>query len=102
MSQTTDAVIIYTDGACSGNPGPGGWGAIFAFWRKRKGIVRWGTGYHQQPHGITGCDFSAFGTEAPVQSGTFLRTLNMSKNGITQWDKKVGNLGAGKQLLRNR
>jgi ribonuclease HI len=22
----TDAVIIYTDGACRGNPGPGGWG----------------------------------------------------------------------------
>ena len=21
-------VTIYTDGACSGNPGPGGWGAI--------------------------------------------------------------------------
>ena len=21
-------VIIYTDGACSGNPGPGGWGAV--------------------------------------------------------------------------
>jgi ribonuclease HI len=21
-------VVIYTDGACSGNPGPGGWGAI--------------------------------------------------------------------------
>jgi ribonuclease HI len=24
----TDGVLIYTDGACSGNPGPGGWGAI--------------------------------------------------------------------------
>ena len=24
----TSEVIIYTDGACSGNPGPGGWGAI--------------------------------------------------------------------------
>lgn len=23
-----DKVTIYTDGACSGNPGPGGWGAI--------------------------------------------------------------------------
>ena len=23
-----EEVIIYTDGACSGNPGPGGWGAI--------------------------------------------------------------------------
>ena len=24
-------VTIYTDGACSGNPGPGGWGAILVF-----------------------------------------------------------------------
>jgi ribonuclease HI len=24
----TDTVEIWTDGACSGNPGPGGWGAI--------------------------------------------------------------------------
>jgi ribonuclease HI len=24
-------VTIYTDGACSGNPGPGGWGAILTF-----------------------------------------------------------------------
>ena len=27
-----DVVDIYTDGACSGNPGPGGWGAILR-WR---------------------------------------------------------------------
>ena len=25
---TATAVLIFTDGACSGNPGPGGWGAI--------------------------------------------------------------------------
>ncbi|HSV01960.1 MAG TPA: ribonuclease HI [Phenylobacterium sp.] len=24
----TPEVVIYTDGACSGNPGPGGWGAV--------------------------------------------------------------------------
>ena len=24
-------VVIYTDGACSGNPGPGGWGAILTY-----------------------------------------------------------------------
>jgi len=23
-----DKAVIYTDGACSGNPGPGGWGAV--------------------------------------------------------------------------
>lgn len=29
---TITAVDIYTDGACSGNPGPGGWGALIV-WR---------------------------------------------------------------------
>lgn len=29
-------VTIYTDGACSGNPGPGGWGAILDYKGKRK------------------------------------------------------------------
>ncbi|MDX1922854.1 MAG: ribonuclease HI [Alphaproteobacteria bacterium] len=31
-------VIIYTDGACSGNPGPGGWGAILRYGDKEKEI----------------------------------------------------------------
>jgi len=29
-------VTIYTDGACSGNPGPGGWGAILVHGKTRK------------------------------------------------------------------
>lgn len=29
-------VKIYTDGACSGNPGPGGWGAILIFGEHEK------------------------------------------------------------------
>jgi len=32
----SDPVVIYTDGACSGNPGPGGWGAILSFGAHRK------------------------------------------------------------------
>jgi len=31
-------VIIYTDGACSGNPGPGGWGTILIYGGHRKEI----------------------------------------------------------------
>ena len=27
----SDAVVIHTDGACSGNPGPGGWGAVLQY-----------------------------------------------------------------------
>ncbi len=29
-------VVVHTDGACSGNPGPGGWGAILAFGDRQK------------------------------------------------------------------
>ncbi|MCD6136521.1 ribonuclease HI, partial [Candidatus Bipolaricaulota bacterium] len=31
-------VTIYTDGACSGNPGPGGWGAVLLSGEHRKEI----------------------------------------------------------------
>lgn len=31
-------VTIYTDGACSGNPGPGGWGAILSYGSHKKEI----------------------------------------------------------------
>ena len=34
-----DKVIIYTDGACSGNPGPGGWAAILMYKDKSKEIT---------------------------------------------------------------
>ncbi|KIA78918.1 MULTISPECIES: ribonuclease HI [Chromobacterium] len=33
---TDDKVEIYTDGACKGNPGPGGWGALLRFKGKEK------------------------------------------------------------------
>lgn len=32
----SDRVEIYTDGACSGNPGPGGWGVLLRFGEHEK------------------------------------------------------------------
>ena len=41
MSSDDDKkVLIYTDGACSGNPGPGGWGAILMWGGHKKEL--WG------------------------------------------------------------
>ena len=37
---TSTRVTIFTDGACKGNPGPGGWGAILISGGHRKDI--WG------------------------------------------------------------
>lgn len=33
-----EKVTIYTDGACSGNPGPGGWGAVLMYRENKKEI----------------------------------------------------------------
>ncbi|MEI3410756.1 MAG: ribonuclease HI [Clostridia bacterium] len=33
-----EKVVIYTDGACSGNPGPGGWGSILMYKENKKEI----------------------------------------------------------------
>lgn len=41
---TMKRVEIYTDGACSGNPGPAGWGAILSFGKHEKEL----SGY--EPH----------------------------------------------------
>lgn len=34
-----NAVDIYTDGACSGNPGPGGWGALLIYRGQEKELM---------------------------------------------------------------
>ncbi|GHU12625.1 hypothetical protein FACS189449_06640 [Alphaproteobacteria bacterium] len=36
LAENANDAIIYTDGACSGNPGPGGWGAVILFGGKQK------------------------------------------------------------------
>ena len=35
-----DEGTIYTDGACSGNPGPGGWGAVLIYGEQAQGALR--------------------------------------------------------------
>ncbi len=42
MSDTGDRlpkVVIYTDGACRGNPGPGGWGALLISGEHRRELI---------------------------------------------------------------
>ncbi len=36
MNEKAKRVIVHTDGACSGNPGPGGWGAILEYEGREK------------------------------------------------------------------
>lgn len=36
MTEVAQRVEIFTDGACSGNPGPGGWGAVLRYGENEK------------------------------------------------------------------
>ena len=52
-------VIVHTDGACSGNPGPGGWAAILSSGEHEKELSGGEAAHHQQPHGADGRDRGA-------------------------------------------
>ncbi len=42
MTLSDDRIDVFTDGACRGNPGPGGWGAVLR-WRDRELEIHGGT-----------------------------------------------------------
>ena len=52
--QELKQVEIYTDGACSGNPGPGGWGGDPHLSGQTRRAFRLRGAYHQQSHGADG------------------------------------------------
>ena len=56
----TDFVIIYTDGACRGNPGPGGWGVVLRFKDSSKELYG---SFHQFPEIGIGVTFEKFALE---------------------------------------
>ena len=36
INMINNNIFIYTDGACRGNPGPGGWGALLVYANAKK------------------------------------------------------------------
>lgn len=83
-SKPQEIVEIYTDGACSGNPGPGGWGVLMLY------------GEHEKE--LTGGEFETTNNRmelmAAIQALTALKRpcrvhlhtdSTYVKNGITEW-----------------
>ena len=61
-------VTIYTDGACSGNPGPGGWGCVLLCGEQRKELNGGGTKDYESENG-TDCRHGGFACfETAMQS----------------------------------
>ena len=102
--ERSSRVTIHTDGACSGNPGPGGWGAILHLRRPRKGIERRRAAHHQQPHGIDGGDLGAGSAQSVLASVDLYTDSEYLRGGITGWIngwKKNGWRTADKKPVKN-
>jgi ribonuclease HI len=99
----SDAVEIYTDGACSGNPGPGGWGALLIYKTIEKEL--WG-GEAETTNNRMELMAAIQALEAlKRQSKVRLHTDSMYvKEGITKWIhnwKKNGWKNAAKKPVKN-
>ncbi len=98
-----NSVIIYTDGGCKGNPGPGGWGAV----------VRCGEVVREISGGELATTNNRMEMRAAIESLATLETRSevciftdsqYLKNGITQWIsgwKRKGWLTAAKEPVKN-
>ncbi len=96
-------VIVFTDGACSGNPGPGGWGAILMSGPHRKEL-HGGEALTTNNRMELLAAISAL--EALKQSSdvTLTTDSNYVKDGISKWIfgwKKKGWLTADKKPVKN-
>ena len=80
--------IIYTDGACSGNPGPGGWGAVIFDEREKQnnisGKVKDTTNNRME---LT-APIMALKKIKSKSHITIFTDSTYVKNGITEWIKK--------------
>lgn len=97
-------VEIYTDGACSGNPGPGGWGAVMRYLSLESDLYG---GDAQTTNNRMEMMAAIQGLKAlPLKSKVILYTDSMYlRDGITRWMinwKKNGWLTADKKPVKNQ
>jgi len=101
---TPQKISIYTDGACKGNPGEGGWGAILEY----KGTIKEISGYsNNTTNNIMELTAVIKALEALKGSCQIILTTDSQyvKNGITDWIhnwKKNGWKTANKKPVKNK
>ena len=104
MTKNSNLVQIFTDGACKGNPGPGGWGAIMKYGDHVKEL----NGYSAETtNNIMELTAVIEALKSLTRPCAIILTTdsNYVKNGITQWIhnwKKKGWKTANKQPVKNK
>lgn len=94
-----EKVVIYTDGACSGNPGPGGWGAILMY----KGVKKEISGGNKQTTNnimeltavIEGLKMLKFPCEVDLYSDSAYVVNAFEQKWLDNWIKKNWKTASG-------
>ena len=104
MSKKSKIVKIFTDGACKGNPGPGGWGAILQYGdnlKELKGFSRNTTNNIMELTAV----IEALKTLTRSCEIIVTTDSNYVKNGITKWIhswKQKGWKTSSKKPVKNK
>jgi ribonuclease HI len=100
-----DKVIIYTDGACSGNPGPGGWASILMYKEHKKevsGFTKDSTNNIMEMTAvIEGLKLLNKPCQVEVYSDSSYVVNAFNNNWIKNWEKN-GWKTASKQPVKNK
>ncbi len=100
----TEKVQIFTDGACKGNPGPGGWGAILRFQDNEKEINGYESSTTNNIMELVAVIESLKAISKPFEI-EITTDSKYVKNGITSWIhnwKKNGWKTAAKKPVKNK
>lgn len=96
-------VVIYTDGACSGNPGPGGWGAVLQYGAHEKELFGGEPDTTNNRMELMAAIMSLESLKEPCRIDLYTDS-NYVRQGITEWIagwKKNGWKTAGKKPVKN-
>jgi len=97
-------VAIYTDGACSGNPGPGGWGAVLLYGEHRREISGASADTTNNRMELTAAIRALEALKRPTDVALYTDSTYV-KDGITRWLpgwKAKGWRTASKAPVKNR
>ncbi len=77
-------VTVYTDGACRGNPGPGGWGAVLEHQARRKEICGGEADTTNNRMELTAAIRALEALKQPCRVDLYTDSVYV-RNGITEW-----------------
>lgn len=103
LQTTAQHVVIYTDGACKGNPGPGGWGAMLTSGDTVKELFGGEMGTTNNRMEMTAVIEALAALKRPCRVTLYLDSEYVRK-GITEWIsgwKARGWRTAAKQPVKN-